>query len=484
MKIVIPLIGLLVFASTVFGQTLEDRLKVLEETLKKQEQTLQELKTLQEALKKQEQTIEEQRKLIEELKAEVKQQKALEEKQEVTQTEKEQAPPGRDYSLDDRSRAIELPSASPVSPYQVTKQTTPGLFNPAIGLSLNANYAYTDMTKTELEDGSIPGYVFDSPLDYRKGFNLTEAEVTFFAPVDPYFNLYATVPIDTDGVELEEAYFVTTSLPAGFQVKGGKFKSGFGRFNAFHPHAWNFVDAPLPYRAYLGNEGLSEIGVQVTYLPDLPIYTILGFEVLQGENEILYGEDAASGAHAFTGFVKSSFDFGSDHTLLFGASVTTGKTKTDTVAPDTQFTGKSALYDAELTYKWKPSKRTSLLVETEYLLRPQTGDLLFFSTSTADSLRRFQDGWYIQALYQFDRWRVGARYDMLGIFAKDFDLSGQKISFERPYRLTGALEFNPTEFSRIRLQYNYDRFTGNGEVNNEVFLQTILAIGAHGAHPF
>jgi hypothetical protein len=73
---------------------------------------------------------------------------------------------------------------------------------------------------------------------------------------------------------------------------------------------------------------------------------------------------------------------------------------------------------------------------------------------------------------------------MLGIFAKDFDLSGQKISFERPYRLTGALEFNPTEFSRIRLQYNYDRFTGNGEVNNEVFLQTILAIGAHGAHPF
>jgi hypothetical protein len=302
--------------------------------------------------------------------------------------------------------------------------------------------------------------------------------------VDPYFNLYATVPITTDGVELEEAYFVTTSLPAGFQLKGGKFKSGFGRFNAFHPHAWNFVDAPLPYRAYLGNEGLSEIGVQVTYLPDLPIYTILGFEALQGDNEILFGEDAASGVHAFTGFVKASFDFGEDHTLLLGASVTTGKTKTDTVVPDTQFTGTSALYDAELTYKWKPSKRTSLLVETEYLLRPQTGDLLFFPTSTLNSLRRFQDGWYIQALYQLDRWRLGVRYDMLGIFANDFDLSGQDIGFERPYRLTGALEFNPTEFSRIRLQYNYDRFTGNGEVNNEVFLQTILAIGAHGAHPF
>jgi hypothetical protein len=46
------------------------------------------------------------------------------------------------------------------------------------------------------------------------------------------------------------------------------------------------------------------------------------------------------------------------------------------------------------------------------------------------------------------------------------------------------VEFNPTEFSRLRLQYNYDRAARDGETNNEVFLQLILAIGAHGAHPF
>ena len=485
MKIMITLITLLIFSSGAFAQTLEDRIKILEETLKKQEQTIQELKILQETLKKQEQTIEEQRKLIEELKADVKQQKAPEGTQEVARQEKEQVATGKDYRLDDRSRAIELKTAAPLSPLQVTKQTTPGLLNPAIGLSLDANYFYTNLSKTEMKEGSIPGYLFGVEREFKKGFNLREAELTFFAPVDPYFNLYATVPITEDGVELEEAYFVTTSLPAGFQLKGGKFKSGFGRLNAFHPHAWDFVDAPLPYRAFLGEEGLDEKGVQLTYLPSLPVYTILGFEALQGENSILYGPDAGSGVHAFTGFAKASLDFGSDHTLLFGGSVTGGKTKTDTVAPETRFSGTSTLYDAELTYKWKPSNQKSLVVQTEYLFRHQTGDLESLSTLAVDSLKRNQDGWYIQALYQLGRWRIGTRYDILSIFTDKYDLSGKKIDFgSRPYRLTGALEFNPTEFSRIRLQYNYDRSERNDELNNEILLQIILAIGAHGAHPF
>ena len=485
MKIMITLITVLLFASGAFAQTLEDRIKILEETLKKQEQTIKELKILQETLKKEEQTIEEQQKLIEELKAEVKQQKAPEGTQEVARQEKEQVPTGKDYRLDDRSRAIELKTAAPLSPLQITKQTTPGLLNPAIGLSLDANYFYTNLSKTEMKEGSIPGYLFGVEREFKKGFNLREAELTFFAPVDPYFNLYATVPITEDGVELEEAYFVTTSLPAGFQLKGGKFKSGFGRLNAFHPHAWDFVDAPLPYRAFLGEEGLDEKGVQLTYLPSLPVYAILGFEALQGENSILYGPDAGSGVHAFTGFAKASLDFGSDHTLLFGGSVTGGKTKTDTVAPETRFSGTSTLYDAELTYKWKPSNQKSLVVQTEYLFRHQTGDLQSLSTLAVDSLKRNQDGWYIQALYQLGRWRIGARYDILSIFTDKYDLSGRKIDFgSRPYRLTGALEFNPTEFSRIRLQYNYDRSERNDKLNNEILLQIILAIGAHGAHPF
>jgi hypothetical protein len=102
-----------------------------------------------------------------------------------------------------------------------------------------------------------------------------------------------------------------------------------------------------------------------------------------------------------------------------------------------------------------------------------------------DPFQRYQDGLYIQALYQWERWRFGARYDRMGIFEDEVVRAGSDLEYgKKPYRYTGSVEFNPTEFSRLRLQYNYDRTAGDGETNNEVFLQLILAIGAHGAHPF
>jgi hypothetical protein len=84
-----------------------------------------------------------------------------------------------------------------------------------------------------------------------------------------------------------------------------------------------------------------------------------------------------------------------------------------------------------------------------------------------------------------DRWRIGARYDILGIFKDDYILSGTNQDLgPKPWRASGMLEFNPTEFSRIRLQYNYDKSARNGIANQEWFLQFIMGIGAHAAHPF
>jgi len=66
----IALFTLSLSATPTFAQSLEDRLKSLEETIQKQ---AQDQKALRETLKKQEQTIDEQRKLIEDMKAEIKQ---------------------------------------------------------------------------------------------------------------------------------------------------------------------------------------------------------------------------------------------------------------------------------------------------------------------------------------------------------------------------------------------------------------------------
>jgi hypothetical protein len=358
--------------------------------------------------------------------------------------------------------------------------------NPAISLILDTFYYHSSLSKDELASRSTPGFIGPQEPAYKEGFNLRAAELWFFAPVDPYFNLYATLPATENGIEVEEAYFVTTSLPTGLQVKGGKFKSGFGRFNAFHPHAWDFVDAPLAYKLFFGGqgEGLIEKGAQLTYLPTLPIYTIFGVEVLQGDNATLFGPDAQSGPHAYTGFAKASLDFGTSHSILFGGSVGGGKTKTTSYAPSTILTGDTVLYGLEFTYKWKPSRWRSFVLTSEYLYRHQTGDLTNTVALTTDSLNRDQDGLYVQALYQINRWRIGGRFDRMAIFKDEVVQAGKEMSFSgQPYRLTGAIEFNPTEFSRIRLQYNYDKSDPQKE-NQEIFLQIILAIGTHGAHAY
>jgi hypothetical protein len=458
---------LMIFLFLVFGvqagwaETLEERMKKLEETIQKQQDILKE------------------------------QQKALEDLKELSKQAKSAEPqpsasaPSRDYRLDDKSRGIYVPSASPLIPYSLTKQvSTPGLMNPAISVILDTEYYHSTLSQAELQSRSTPGFIGPPPPPFEEGFNLRSVELGFFAPVDPYFNLYATLPVTEDGIVLEEAYFVTTSLPAGLQVKGGKFKSGFGRFNAFHPHAWDFVDAPVAYQLFFGGEGegLIERGVQLTYLPNLPIYTILGVEVLQGDNDTLFGPDG--GPHAYTGFVKSSLDFGSNHSILFGGSVVGGKTNTTSFAPDTVLQGNSVLYGLEFTYKWKPSRGRSFVLQSEYLYRYQAGNLTDTVTSAIQSLNRNQDGFYVQALYQIDRWRIGARFDRMAIFKDEVVLAGEKQNYSgQPYRWTGAIEFNPTEFSRIRLQYEYDKSDPN-KLNQVIFLQFLLAVGAHGAHAY
>jgi hypothetical protein len=428
------------------------------------------LDALEETIKQQGRTIEEQQRVINELREELKKT----EQEAVTKRKEAPKPEEKTAAGEKTQQATGLFGAS-------------SLMNPNISLILDT-FGYTsNLTESDLQNRGIPGYTSDG-ITNRKGFNLDSAELYFFAPVDPYFNLYATIPVTEDGVELEEAYFLTTSLPYGLQVKGGKFKSGLGRINGQHPHAWDFADAPLAYRAFMGGEGITEKGLQLTYLPPLPIYALLGIEVLQGENSTLFGPDARSGPHAFTAFAKVSIDLSDNATILIGQSGITGSTKTETVAPDTEFGGTSTLYDTELTYKWKPSKFQSFILQSEYLYRHQRGELSDLGspdTTVVNSLKRAQDGLYVQGVYQMNRWRLGARYGVLGLLKSDYILAGDHTDFgPKPWRATAMLEFNPTEFSRIRLQYSHDEADPNEKVNNEMILQFIFGIGAHGAHPF
>jgi hypothetical protein len=99
----------------------------------------------------------------------------------------------------------------------------------------------------------------------------------------------------------------------------------------------------------------------------------------------------------------------------------------------------------------------------------------------------------VQGVYQFlPRWRFGARYDSLDagntkiglvqdgvLTADDFPL----LLPGSPTRTSLMLDWNPSEFSRIRAQYAWDD-ASEGPTDEQFFLQYIYAIGAHGAHKF
>jgi len=165
------------------------------------------------------------------------------------------------------------------------------------------------------------------------GFNFREAEIAFSATVDPYFDAALYLAVDGDGnTELEEGYFQTRGLPYGLKLKGGKFLSDFGYINKQHPHQWDFVDQNLPYLNLLGDHGLQDTGVQVTWLPQTPLYTLFGVEVLQGDQEIFGAtlgddeqaelglDDTDDGPRLWTLFAKMSPDLGEKHALQFGVS--------------------------------------------------------------------------------------------------------------------------------------------------------------------
>ena len=351
----------LTLASPSFGQDVESRLKSLEDTTKAQQQK-----------------IEEQQRLIDELKSS----------------------PGGASAPGTSGTAAHPAPAEPgqtiVPGQEGTTAKVTGIFggsamtNPYISLIVNTFFYGSNLTQAVLDSRTIPGFT-NVPVGVHKGFNLDSAELFIFAPVDPYFNLYANIPVTEDGAELEEAYFVTSSLPAGLQVKGGKFKSGIGRINAQHPHAWDFVDVPLNYRAFMGNEGMGgEKGIQVTWLPDLPVYLQLGVEALQGENDQLFGADAKDGPHAFTVFAKTSMEIGESGTILFGPSFAWGKANIPTVADNTTFTGNTDLFGFEMVYKWKPQRGTAFTLQSEYLYRKQTGDLRTGDPADPASTRRIR----------------------------------------------------------------------------------------------
>jgi hypothetical protein len=358
-------------------------------------------------------------------------------------------------------------------------------------------YFYHD---TADEAGSLPGrmagFAGGENEGPENGFNLREVELGLSAEVDPYFRAWATVSVDEEGAGFEEAVLQTTSLPYGLTLSGGKIKSGIGRLNRQHAHAWDFLDAPLVYRAMFGDEGLSGDGVQLTWLAPTPFYLLFGTEVFNGDNDPSFNVSDAEdmpqhdAPRLYTAFMKTGPDLGPNHALQFGLSGLSGRHQVWDEDEAAGADGESRIFGTDFVYKYD-AKRShgegDFLLQGEYFYRDQDLDDTVGAWQDLPSWTAQQDGYYVQGLYGFlPCWRTGLRWDQVGLINDVQNPEEGDLSYGDSYRLAAMLDWKLSEFSLLRFQAGHGWYaTEDGREDAwECALQWQVTFGKHGAHDF
>jgi len=365
-------------------------------------------------------------------------------------------------------------------------------FNPAISVILQGTAARSSQNPDDYQiSGFAPSGGEVAPA--RRGFSLGESELVFAANVDHLFRAQLVASLTPeDEVEVEEAFFQTLRVGGGFTLKGGRFLSAIGYQNPIHQHAWDFQDAPLAYKAFLGGRW-NDDGVQLKWVAPTDLLVELGTEFGRGRT-FPATDPNRNGAGAWSLFGHLGGDIGDGTAWRAGLSYldTSPRERSFEDAGVMQsFTGRSRLWIADFVLKWAPNGNatsTNFKLQGEYFRRSESGDLAF-GTTTGDYSSR-QSGWYLQSVYQFmPRWRLGYRYDRLdhgtvsnglGLTAADAPLL---LTEHNPTRNTLMVDWTASEFSRVRLQLAADKSRA-GVTDNQVLLQYILSLGAHGAHTF
>lgn len=384
------------------------------------------------------------------------------------------------------------PGASASSAATAVTSTAPAaasnIFNPNISLILGGTLSNLSQDPNQYRlQGFLPSGGEVGPG--KRGFNLGESELTMAANIDPQFVGQLTFALSgEDTVGVEEAFIQTRALSNGLNLKAGRFLSGVGYLNGQHAHTWDFVDAPLAYQAFLGGQYKAD-GVQARWLAPTDRFVELGLEVASGGG-FPGNERNRNGAGARSVFAHVGDDIGASSSYRAGLSYLRTGAEGRAVDDHYGFSGKSALWVADATYKWAPNGNptdTNFKLQGEYFRSKENGSLAGAEESAA--YRSRQSGWYLQSVYQFmPTWRAGLRYDRLASGSRELGpelaLAGFPIlDAYSPSRASLMFDYSPSEFSRLRLQLARDK-SRPGVVDNQIYLQYIMSLGTHAAHAF
>jgi hypothetical protein len=322
-----------------------------------------------------------------------------------------------------------------------------------------------------------------------------EVEIGVWGAVDPYARAYVIIEAGEEfdptnrtsefGVELAEAALILTALPWGFQDKLGLMRTRFGLLNEYHDHDLPQPDRPAVLVNFFGQEGLTESGNELSWVPSLPFYLEGIFGIFNGDNEVAFGS-ASFRNPLFTGRLRTFLDFGNFGALQVGGSVAAGTTSQGLSDTILGFDAKYKLTPEGWRHplltvagEWLQAWRNDLVTTVSF--DPDTGE----EFETTSKQKTTPSGFYAYAQVQpFRRWLGGVRYDN----SEYLQFSGRQWAVE-PY-----IAFQPSDFLRFRLAYKHTHFNAAASANlggpegaqsiNEVLLQATFILGAHPSHPF
>jgi hypothetical protein len=317
----------------------------------------------------------------------------------------------------------------------------------------------------------------------RDGITLQNIEMSLSGRLDDHHEFFVTLAGAVNGDDhfdpiFEEAFWKFKNLPGGFEVRLGRVYNRFGIQNTYHPHGFDWVDQYLVNTRMLGDDSLTTLGAEITWLMPVPWTSQIDFalgrapshdghhhhgeeeESRYAADESYFTDDSLLSVLNWTNVVHYN-DF---HQFRFGGSGAWGE----------NLSGYSTgVYGAHLEYQWRengfdPGGRYFRLRSEAMLNRFRVEDEI---DDTRDPVSQQDFGCYLSALYGLgNNFEVGLR--------GEFVSGNHDTGVDSRFRLSPGFTWyaNNARTLRFRLQYNYDNSNTRG-TDHAVWAQVSLAWG-------
>ena len=315
--------------------------------------------------------------------------------------------------------------------------------------------------------GDFVGVAGGNSIRPSPSLEMHESELGVQAIIDPYARGDFFLTFGETGVGVEEGYITFTALPGSVVARVGKMRSAFGKVNTMHNHVLPWVDRPLVSQNLVaGEDGIDDAGFSLERIIPFPrgIFLSATGQLFRGDSgsgdELVFQSHSKSDVSTVE-HLRAYKDLSESTNFDLGLSYARGHNELGS-------TFITSLYGLDATLRWKPLRRAiyhSFVARSEFIWSQRQ--------QLPAEQRAF--GMYASGEYQFHRrWFLGGRYDWSDR-SRQANLTDEGGSV--------ILTYWPSEFSQIRGQYRFTDYAGNHKTN-ELLMQVLFSLGAHGAHPF